>query len=91
MTDAQAGRLAQVDLDGVVSRDDIVDVLRTMINDFRKNPDAWENTTLDNFLDGLASAIEGLDQTYAERGEVAPAQPSWQLIAELLVAASGYE
>lgn len=91
MTDAQAGRLAQVDLDGVVSRDDIVDVLRTMINDFRKNPDAWENTTLDNFLDGFAAAIEGLDQTYAERGEVAPSQPSWQLIAELLVAASGYE
>jgi hypothetical protein len=87
----ETGRPTQVEVDHVGNRDDVVGVLRAMINDFRKNPDAWENTTLDRYLDGLATAMEGLDQVYAERGEVAPPQPSWLLVAELLVAASGYE
>ena len=92
MTDPyETGRPAEVDVDHIATRDDVVGVLHAMINDFRKNPDAWENPTLDRYLDGLATAVEGLDQVYAERGEVAPPQPSWQLVAKLLVAASGYE
>jgi hypothetical protein len=87
----ETGRPAQVDVSGVTTRDDVTGVLHAMVNDFRKNPDAWENTTLDSFLDGLATAMEDLEQVYADRGEVLPSQPSWQLVAELLVTASGYE
>ena len=87
----ETGRPAAVDADHVASRDDVVGVLRSMINDFRKNPDAWENTTIDSYLDGLATSLEDLDQVYADRGEIPPSQPSWQLVAQLLVGASAYE
>jgi hypothetical protein len=87
----EIGRPAEVDVHNVTNRDDVVGVINAMVNDFRKNPDAWENATLDRFLDSLAMSIEGVEQGYAQRGEVAPAQPSWQLIADLLVQASGYE
>jgi hypothetical protein len=92
MTEAfETGRPAQVDATTVDSREDAVGVVLAMLNDLRKNPDAWQNASLPDFLEALAAAVEDLDQTYADRGELLPDQPSWRLVAELLVRASGYE
>jgi hypothetical protein len=77
----ETGRPAEVDVDSVTSRDEVVGVLRAMINDLRKHPDDWQNATLDEYLDALAASLE----------DVEDAEPSWHLMAEVLVAASGYE
>lgn len=87
----ETGRAAEVDVSTVTSREDVVDVIHAMVNDLRKHRDDWGNTTLESFLDALATSIEDLDQGYADRGEVVPDQPSWKLVAELLVTASAYE
>lgn len=87
----ETGRPAQVDASAVDSREDAIGLVVAMLNDLRKNADAWQNAALDTFLEGLAAAMEDLDQVYAERGEVLPAHPSWRLVAELLVAASAHE
>jgi hypothetical protein len=87
----EKGRPAEVDPSSVTTRDDVVGIVHAMANDLRKNPDAWENVLLESYLDGLAAAMEDIEQTYASRGETAPEQPSWKLVAQLLVSASGYE
>lgn len=85
------GRPAEVDISNVTTRDDVVGVIHAMINDLRKHKDDWANTSLDTYLDALATSIEDIEQTYTERGETMPSQPSWKLVAELLVSASAYE
>ena len=92
MTDAyETGRAAEVDVSRVTGREDVVDVVRAMATDLRKHKDDWQNAALDTYLDALASSIEEIDEIYPDRGEVVPDQPSWQLVAQLLVMATGYE
>ncbi len=59
--------------------------------DLADHPHEWENHTLERYLDALAAMIDSVDSLLANRGENLPKQPSWALIAELLVGASGYE
>ena len=92
MTDPyETGRPAEVDVSNVGTRDDLVDVIHSMVTDLRKHRHDWANTSLDDYLDALASSMEDIDQTYASRGETTPSQPSWRLVAELLVTASRYK
>jgi hypothetical protein len=85
------GRPADVETSHVATADDLAGVIHAMVNDLRKHKDDWANTSLDAFLDALATSVEDIEQRYAARGEAVPDQPSWRLFAELLVAASGYE
>jgi hypothetical protein len=62
-----------------------------MLQDLRHHPDAWENSTLDRFLEALAASLEAVESAYRHRGEELHAQPTWRLLAELLAMASGYE
>lgn len=55
------------------------------------NPGAWEKHNLERFLDALAALTGSVDALMANRNEAVPDSPSWSLIAELLVGASGYE
>jgi hypothetical protein len=61
--------------------------MRAVIADYRDSGEQeWENGTLDRFLDSLAayanaSVLDGGDQE----------SPTWQLFAELVVAATGFE
>lgn len=47
----------------------------------------WENRTLDRFLEALEAVLDGP----ASEGKTGPVQPSWAFIAEILVAATGYQ
>jgi hypothetical protein len=49
------------------------------------------STTLDRFLEALAASWEGIPGLYQNRGEQFPEAPTWKMIAEALVMASGYE
>ncbi|WP_038840537.1 DUF7660 family protein [Salinispora arenicola] len=88
----ETGRFAAVsDVDQVASRDDVARVVREMVDDLRRNPGAWENSTLERFLDALSVSLTALPNLYANRGESFPDQPNWKILAEALVMASGYE
>ena len=51
----------------------------------------WENPTLDRFLEALEAVLDGLPGQLAMQGLAETAQPSWGLLAQVLVAATGYE
>lgn len=88
----ETGRFAQVgDLDQIASHADVARVVREMAEDLRRNPNAWENSTLERFLDALSASLSALPNLYANRGESFPDQPDWKILAEMLVMASGYE
>ena len=75
----------------VQSRDDFVKFVQALLRDLRSGDTPWENATLDRFIEALAAWSNDMDGYYANRGEAAPAQPSWRLLAEILLAATMYE
>ncbi|SDN97341.1 hypothetical protein SAMN05660199_01001 [Klenkia soli] len=82
----ETGRFADISVrtvEQVRSQGDLADVVRCMRADLQGSGQReWENATLDRFLDALAAVAEG-------RTEVG--KPTWSTVAELLVAATGYE
>jgi predicted trehalose synthase len=77
------GRFADVTgLAAVSTRTDVVTIVQQMIVDLRAHPQAWENNTLELFLDAYAAGLADHEQ---------PGQPTWRTLAEALVTASGYE
>ncbi|MCI4061996.1 hypothetical protein MRQ36_05215 [Micromonospora sp. R77] len=86
------GRFAEVDdPPATATRRDIADLVDDMLEDLVTHPDEWENATLESFLGALARSLDDIDGRYANQGRVLPDQPTWQLVGELLVMASGYE
>jgi hypothetical protein len=78
-------------LEGIQSREDLVRFIHALRQDFLDNPDTWENDTLQRCLDALAAWINDMDGYFQNRDEPIPSQPSWQLIGQMLIAASMYE
>jgi hypothetical protein len=62
-----------------------------MVTDLRAHPDEWENATLERFFEALAASWQGIPYLYRNRGEEFPEAPTWKMIAEALIMASGYE
>ncbi len=87
----ETGRPADVDPSNVTTRDDVVAIVTGMLHDLRRYPDAWENSTLERFLDALAAVVDGVELANQHRGETLPTEPTWRLFGEILVAACGYE
>jgi len=86
------GRFAEVaGLDQVATHTDVAAIVEQMLADLRAHPSEWENATLERFLDALAASLQALPARYANQGEQLPDQPTWKLLAETLVTASGYE
>jgi hypothetical protein len=79
------------DLQTVASPAEVAQVIERMLTDLRAHPTAWENSTLERFLDSLARCLMAQPQLYANLGQQYPATAEWRLFAEALVAASGYE
>lgn len=88
----ETGRFAHVaDLGEVVTLGDVQRVVHEMRADLLAHPGEWENPTLDRYLDAFAATLDALESLHVNRGEQLPDQPTWRLVAELLVKASGYE
>lgn len=89
----QTGRFAHVDRDvPAATRQDVQRVIRQMRADLAgRGSQEWENPTLDRFLDALEAVLDGLPGRLAWQGRAETAQPDWPLLADILVAATGYE
>lgn len=86
------GRFAEVgDLSAVSSNNDVANVIHRMLADLLAHPDEWENATLNRFLEALSASWNDIPGLYLNRGEEFPEAPTWEMVAEALVMASGYE
>ena len=83
----ESGRYTTADPSGVTNRDEFADFLEVVLGDFRFSGNReWENNTLERFLDAFAAFAEA--RVIGERDQDTP---TWQLFAEIIVAATGYE
>jgi hypothetical protein len=89
----QTGRFAHVERAApAATRQDVQRVIAQMRADLAgRGSQEWENPTLDRFLDALEAVLDGLPGQLARQGKAETAQPDWALLADILVAATGYE
>ena len=66
------------------TREDVVAAIRVLLADLDANPEAWENPTLERYLDSMAGWLEDFGKKY-------DSPPSWELIIQMLQAAKIYE
>ncbi|MGW7202938.1 DUF7660 family protein [Streptomyces sp. NPDC054837] len=77
--------------DEIHSREDLVAFIRDLHQDYLRRGQDWENSTLDRFLEALASWTEDSGGWYRNFGKELPANGDWTFIARALSAATVYE
>ncbi|MFI2365385.1 hypothetical protein [Promicromonospora sp. NPDC019610] len=78
-------------LDSPRTRGELTTFIDELATTIMASPDAWENATLPAYLHALAAWVRDLDGYYLNRAEPVPETPSWNLMARMLHAATGYE
>lgn len=77
--------------DAIQTRQDLARFVSLLRRDLEHNEDAWENPTLDRFLEALAGWIADMGGYLQNQGLPEPEQPDWRLVGQMLLAASIYE
>jgi hypothetical protein len=77
-------------LSQVRTRQDLVEFIRALNTNLLENGDNWENPTLERYLDAMAAWIADMDGFYKNQGVKVP-KANWQLMGQILLAATIYE
>jgi len=64
--------------------EDVVTAIEALLADLKKNPETWENPSLEAFLEAMAAWVE-------DWGRKHNPPPSWEFIIQMLTAAKIYE
>lgn len=76
----------------VTTRDQLVGYLFELMDNVDSDGDLWENKDVYTFLQAMAAWLADAEGYYRNNGQcVDVEQPSWQLFADALSAASIYE
>ncbi|WP_426453013.1 DUF7660 family protein [Paenibacillus sp. S-38] len=67
----------------VQSKEDLIRFLVELRKDLSEQPEGWENRTLDGHFEAM--------EAWLTDSEAVPSDPTWQTIADLLLAARIYE
>ena len=79
------------DADSVATAEELATFVLALRADLLANEDAWENPTLERFLEALAAYLDDLNGWLANRGEPVPAEPTWKLVVHVLEGARLYD
>ncbi|SNY17140.1 hypothetical protein SAMN05660659_01454 [Pseudomonas sp. LAMO17WK12:I6] len=84
-----------MDLDDQVeeieTKEDFANFLHAFRETLLRQPDEWENSTLERFLDAMEAWVHSMDGYAFNSGDVDVLRPSWKTFAKILSAASVYE
>ena len=73
------------------TREELAAFLENLADSLIEEPEVWENDTLERFLRAWSAWIADMDGYFVRQGLAVPATPSWQLVAQMLLAARVYE
>jgi hypothetical protein len=76
---------------GPLTRAELAGFIDQLADSYLENPELWENDTIESFLRAWSAWLNDMDGYFLNRGEVVPETPSWQLVAQMLLAARVYE
>ena len=77
--------------EAIETREDFARFVEALRDDVRAHPTWWENNTFESYLDALAAVADSLDQLFKNQGQTLPEQPTWRIVADMLLAARIYE
>jgi hypothetical protein len=66
------------------NREDVVTAIEALLADLKRNPETWENPSLEALLEAMAAWVEDWGRKYDP-------PPSWEFIIQMLNAAKIYE
>ena len=90
-SESDPGTMVNGAITPVQSRADFLAVVQTLLRDLQDRPEEWANADLSSFLEAVGAWIEDMDGYYQNLGRPVPGQPTWQVLAEMLLAAKVYE
>jgi hypothetical protein len=78
--------------ESVNSREQLADFVDALRDSLHKQPDEWENRSLEEYLESLAAFARDMPGYYENFGGVQDSEtPTWSLFADLLAGARVYE
>lgn len=78
--------------DKVIDRKSFIEFMETLLKDFDKNADNWENRTLRDFLEALSAYANDVQGYYNNCNISIDANtPSWRVFADIMQGATIYE
>ena len=77
----------------ICGKEDFLIFLRRFISEFKKNPEKWENNTIETYLEGIEGWVEDMEGYYENNnlGHVDLSIINWRVFADILSAARIYE
>ncbi len=75
----------------VRTREEFIQFVRVLASNRDDKPDEWENPDLPAYLEALAAWVEDMDGYFQGRREPVPQQPTWNTLAQIVLAAKVYE
>jgi hypothetical protein len=73
------------------TREDFVAFVSALSHDRQQKVGEWENRDLHTYLEAVAAWTEDLDGYFHNQQQPVPPHPTWQLLAQILLAAKSYE
>ncbi|QYY31135.1 MULTISPECIES: DUF7660 family protein [Cupriavidus] len=73
------------------SKERLADLVAALLDDLVRNPQEWENVSLEGFLAAMEAWIRDMDGYYKNAGQPIPDMPTWRTLADILLAARVYE
>ncbi|WP_334073558.1 MULTISPECIES: hypothetical protein [Paenibacillus] len=77
--------------EAVRNKEDFINFVYSLIKDLKQNTDEWENTSLEDFLHGMASWVEDTDGLFPGSDHDQTEHADWNRFAAMLFAGSRYE
>ena len=80
-------------IEDISGKEDFLSFLGKFISDYKENPEAWDNKTLINYLEGIEGWVEDMEGYYKNNNlnHVDLVNINWRVFADILSAARIYE
>jgi hypothetical protein len=75
-----------------MDRNSFIEFVESLLEEYRTNKEAWENSTLESFLEAMAGYTNDIQGYYDNTSQQVNADvASWKVFADILKGASMYE
>jgi hypothetical protein len=78
-------------INNLKSKEDFIRFMELLILDLKNNPSEWTNQSLQSYLEAIASWTEDMDGYYQNNNLSVPREITWNVLANILMAAKMYE
>ncbi len=75
-------------VDAIATKEDLVAFIRALRTDLLRNPQGWENDSLERYLEAMGAWTDVMENFFRNESRDMEAEPKWRLFGEMLFAAT---